>query len=403
MPLTIRTRRPRPIAFLIVSAACACVAAALHAQTGAAPQAPAGPLAPEKYKNIQVLTDVPADQLELTMQYFGQATGIQCQGCHVQDPATHQFAYEKDDSRTKQTARRMISLVKTVNAGNFGIRIQCSTCHQGHNQPPALAMAVPLTDDQLAALAAQAARQGGPGQGAAGPPAAGAPAGGRGQAPAAPAAGDVIAKYVEALGGQAALQKVQSRTITGTWVNRQRQSSTVTIEEKTGKFRRSVQGNGPSVGFDGTAAWSQEGGSVTDLTGFPLLTIGQAADLAQPLQLADHYQLQAQRPRQLPGTQITVNVLQGAPLAGGSPVANTTVSFSFDTTSGLLVRRVVSVRTPMGTLTEQTDFADYRPVSGVKMPYSIKIATPQTIDALTVTDVKVNTAVDDARFSRPKG
>jgi hypothetical protein len=79
------------------------------------------------------------------------------------------------------------------------------------------------------------------------------------------------------------------------------------------------------------------------------------------------------------------------------------VSFSFDTTSGLLVRRVVSVRTPMGTLTEQTDFADYRPVSGVKMPYSIKIATPQTIDALTVTDVKVNTAVDDARFSRPNG
>ena len=395
VPLDRRHLRPTVV---IAVAACALTAAGLHAQAGAAQQAPTGPLAPEKYKNIQVLTDVPADQLELTMQYFGQATGIQCQGCHVQDPATHQFVYEKDDNRTKQTARRMISLVKTVNAGNFGVRVQCATCHQGHNQPPALAMAVPFTDEQLAAMAAQAARQGGQGGrgGAAAP-------GGRGQAPAGPAAADVIAKYVEAIGGQAALQKLQSRTITGTWVNRQRQSSTVTIEEKSGKIRRSAQGTGPSVGYDGTSAWSQDDGVVSDLSGFPLLTIGQAADLAQPLQLADHYQLQSGRPRPLPGTQTTVNVLQGAPLVGGSPVPNTTVAFYFDATTGLLVRRVVSVRTPMGTLSEQTDFADYRAVSGVKMPYSIKVATPQTIDALTVSDIKVNGAIDDSRFARPKG
>ncbi len=391
-------RRSRPLA-IIAAAGVALAVAGLHAQAPAAPQAPTGPLAPEKYKNIQVLTDVPADQLELTMQYFGQATGIQCQGCHVQDPATHQFTYDKDDNRTKQTARRMISLVKTVNAGNFGVRIQCATCHQGHNQPPALAMAVPFTDEQVAALAAQAARQGRQGQG----PGGGAPAGGRGQAPAGPAAADVIAKYVDALGGQAALQKLQSRVMTGTWVNRQRQSSNVTIEEKSGKLRRSAQG-GPSVGFDGSTAWSQDGATVSDLTGFPLLTIAQAADLAQPLQLADHYQWQATRPaRPLPGTQTPVNVLQGAPLVGGTPVPNTTVAFYFDATSGLLVRRVISVRTPMGTLSEQTDFADYRAVSGVKMPYSITVATPQTIDALTLTDVKVNTAVDDARFVRPKG
>ena len=400
MPLSIRYRRPRPIAFLAVSGACILAAVGLHAQTGAAPQAPTGPLAPEKYKNIQVLTDVPADQLELTMQYFGQATGIQCQGCHVQDPATHQFVYEKDDNRTKQTARRMISLVKTVNAGNFGVRIQCSTCHQGHNQPPALAMAVPFTDEQLAALAAQAARQGGQGGGA--PAAPGAPGGGRGQAPAAPAAADVIAKYVGALGGQAALQKLQTRVTTGTWANRQRQSFNVTIEEKNGKLRRSVQGSGPSMGFDGTAGWSQDGSMVSDLTGFNLLSIAQSADLMQPLQLTDHYQLQSGRPRTLPGTQTTVNVLQGAPLAGGSPVANTTVSFYFDATSGLLVRRVLSVRTPMGTLTEQTDFADYRPVAGVKMPFSVTIATPQTLATLAVSDIKTNAAIDDARFGRPK-
>jgi hypothetical protein len=395
------SRSSRQVVVLAIAASAVAIAVRLQAQAGAAPQAPTGPLAPEKYKNIQVLTDVPADQLELTMQYFGQATGIQCQGCHVQDPATHQFTYDKDDNRTKQTARRMISLVKTVNAGNFGIRIQCSTCHQGHNQPPALTMAVPFTDDQLAALAAQAARQGGQGRGGAAAP--GAPGAGRAQAPAAPAVADVVAKYVDALGGQAALQKLQSRVVTGTWVNRQRRSLNVTIEEKNGKLRRSAQGSGPSMGFDGTAGWSQDAATVSDLTGFPLLSIAQAADLMQPLQLTDHYQLQAARPRPLPGTQTTVNVLQGAPVVSGSPVANTTVTFYFDATSGLLIRRVLSVRTPMGTLSEQTDFADYRPAGGVKMPYSIKVATPQTIDEVTVSDIKVNTAIDDARFARPKG
>src|SRR6478752_4406157 len=84
------------------------------------PAAPAGPLAPEKYKNIQVLTDVPAAQLDDTMQFFMAATGISCAGCHVRDQATGQFSYALDTQRSKQTARRMIQLVKTVNAGDFG-------------------------------------------------------------------------------------------------------------------------------------------------------------------------------------------------------------------------------------------------------------------------------------------
>src|SRR6516225_3396709 len=74
------------------------------------PAAPAGPMAPEKYKNIQVLTDVPAAQLDDTMQYFMAATGISCAGCHVRDQATGQFTYDLDTQRSKQTARQMIRM-----------------------------------------------------------------------------------------------------------------------------------------------------------------------------------------------------------------------------------------------------------------------------------------------------
>src|SRR5262245_21732697 len=69
--------------------------------------APAGPLAPEKYKDIQVLKDVPADQLDLLMRYFVAATSLQCQSCHMRDQATGVFSYEKD-TRGKSTARNMI-------------------------------------------------------------------------------------------------------------------------------------------------------------------------------------------------------------------------------------------------------------------------------------------------------
>src|ERR1700752_3056186 len=64
------------------------------------PAAPTGPLAPEKYKDIQVLKDVPADQLDLMMRYFVAATGLNCSNCHMRDQATGVFTYEADP-RTK--------------------------------------------------------------------------------------------------------------------------------------------------------------------------------------------------------------------------------------------------------------------------------------------------------------
>jgi hypothetical protein len=398
-------RRRLPLV-IVLSAVALIAATGLRAQAPQgggqqAPAAPAGPLAPEKYKNIQVLTDVPADQVLPTMDYIVQATGIQCQGCHVQDATTKEFTYEKDDNRTKQTARKMMQLVKTVNAGDFGARIQCGTCHAGRNQPPGLQMAQPLTDEQIAAMAAaQAARQGG------GAPGAGAPAGGaRGpQGPPAPAVDDVIAKFVEAMGGQTAVAKLQSRVMTGTAVNRQRQSSPFTIEEKGSKFRQSSGDPATVVAFDGAAGWTSTGSRTSDLTSVALWNAMRSADdLRLPLQLKERYQLQAGRPRTLAGTQVMVNILQGPPMVNGAPVPNVTETFSFDATSGLLLRRVMAVRTPMGTLQLQTDYASYRDVAGVKMPFEIKQTSAQAITTMTVADVKPNASIDDARFTRPKG
>jgi len=368
------------------------------------PAAPAGPLAPEKYKNIQVLTDVPAAQLDDTMQFFMAATGISCAGCHVRDQATGQFSYDLDTQRSKQTARRMIQLVKTVNAGDFGARINCATCHQGRNQPAGLQPAMPLTADQIAALAARA---GGPPAGAgAGGAGRGAPGGGGGgNAPAAPPLDDVIAKYVTAMGGQAAIEKLTSIVMTGTLVNRANQSVGVTIEQKGLKYRESTDGpQATTWGFDGTDGWVQGGGLVADLSGFRLRQATKLSDLGRPVQLKTRYtNLTSGRPTRLPastpaGTPVDVDLIQG------NITDNVTERLYFDASSGVLLRRQIITRTPLnGSLTETIDYSDYKPVAGVMMPFTIKRTNWNTLDTITIVDVKPGAQIDDARFAKPKG
>ncbi len=367
------------------------------------PAAPTGPMAPEKYKNIQVLTDVPAAQLDDTMQYFMAATGISCAGCHVRDQATGQFSYDLDTQRSKQTARKMIQIVKTINAGDFGARINCGTCHQGRNQPAGLQPAVPLTPDQIAALAARA---GGPPAGApAGAPGGAPGAGGRGNQPAAPALDDVVAKYVAAMGGQAAIEKTTSVVMTGTLVNRANQSSGITIEQKGMKYRESTDGpQATSWGFDGTSGWVSGGGAVADLSGFRLLQAIKLNDLGRPVQLKTRYtNLQSGRPTRLPaatpgGTPTDVNLLQG------NLTENTTERLYIDASSGLLLRRQIVTRTPLnGSLTETIDYSNYKPVAGVMVPFTIKRTNWNTLDTITIVDVKPGASIDDARFAKPKG
>jgi hypothetical protein len=427
------------INILIVASAVGMVAApVIRAQQPQqqAPTAPAGPLAPEKYKDIQVLKDVPADQIDVTMRYFSAALGYQCQNCHMRDRATGVIDFAAD-ANGKTTARKMINLVRAANDPNqdYGAHINCGTCHQGRNQPAGLQAALMMTPDQIAQFnaqqAAMAARQGGPGAPggpggapgarpvvdvarAGGPPPQGAPGqpgqpgpGGRGNQPPPPPVDDVLNKYIDGLGGRAALAKIQSRVMTGTVTNRMAQTMPFTIEEKGAKYLESVQATpaARAMGYDGAKGWAQTGANVNDLEGFPLQQALRNADLTLALSMKDKYtNLTAGRPTRLAPTQgatpIDVNLLQGY------TAPNVQERLYFDATTGLLIRRQSITRTPAilnGALSEIYDYSDYRDVNGVKMPFTIKRTNWNTLDTLTVTDIKVNTNLDDAKFGKPKG
>lgn len=92
---------------------------------------------PKEFKNLQVLKGISPDELKTTMEGFTQALGVKCTFCHTPDQ------WEKDDSKNKLAARKMIQLVQYMKANKdkyFKADVNselltCGTCHRGMKEP----------------------------------------------------------------------------------------------------------------------------------------------------------------------------------------------------------------------------------------------------------------------------
>src|ERR1700736_1864848 len=126
---------------------------AAKAQSGGTAQTPqtaaaAGPKkAEEQFKNIQILKGVPAEQIFPTMQFITASLGVECEFCHVKN------AFEKDDQKPKQTARKMMEMMFAINKDNFdGHReVTCYSCHRGAKKP----MITPLISEEVGKVVAE--------------------------------------------------------------------------------------------------------------------------------------------------------------------------------------------------------------------------------------------------------
>jgi photosynthetic reaction center cytochrome c subunit len=382
-----------------------------------APQAPGQPPGggrggPQLPKNLQVLKDVPPDQLQLTMQYIAASLGVQCVYCHVQGQN------DLDDKPTKKTARQMMKMVDQVNTTFFDGKpgVSCASCHNGRAKPPRTApLAIDMTPEQAAAAAAGRGRggQGGPGGGGA-PGAAGGQ--GRGGPPEPPVPTEtvdqIVDKYIQALGGAQAVQNAKTRVMTGTQTTRDLVSTNITVQEKnTGQYRIDIasQPNAAIRATNGTAAWAVGGGgggrggdpaAPRDLAGFQMQQGLRLADFALPLHMKERY------------TALQVNkayeTINGRPVVviSGTPYPNVTEQLSFDRETGLLLRRAV-VTGSGGTgfnimnLGEQIDYSDYRDVGGIKVPHTVRHSTWNQVTTEKFADVKINAPVADEVFAKP--
>jgi hypothetical protein len=77
--------------------------------------------------------------------------------------------------------------------------------------------------------------------------------------------------------------------------------------------------------------------------------------------------------------------------------------FSFDTQTGLLLRQLTLREFFLNDIPEQEDYDDYRDVDGVKVPFTVRVSTPNPNAAFTLKfmDVKSNAPVDETIFVMP--
>ena len=335
---------------------------------------PAGKKAEEQFKNIQVLKGIPAEDIFPTMQFITASLGVQCDFCHVQG------AFDKDDKKNKQTARKMMEMMFAINKDNFdGHRaVTCNSCHRGNAMPmpiPAV-MTEGLKEPMGAPKPAEAKESTGP------------------------SADQLLDKYVQALGGAAAIDKVTSRVMKGT-IDFGGKSLPIDIYSKDPDERISFthMPEGDSVtAFNGHEGWLASPGrpEVREMHGSDL----DGASVDADLHLATHLKAMFNEMR-VQGTERVGD--HDAYLVVGQREGKPPLHLYFDEQSGLLVRLVRYGDTALGWLPTQIDYADYRDSSGVKIPYRWTLARPSGRFTIQLSEVKQNVPVDDAKFTKPAG
>jgi hypothetical protein len=185
--------------------------------------------------------------------------------------------------------------------------------------------------------------------------------------------------------------------MTGTVTLRDLHQVPVTVEERLpGAYRLEIRSQPQAQVWaaSGTTVWSGRGGGGRGMQGFQAQQATRRADLGAPLNMAVRY------------PNLTVNRYgtvedRNTIVLVGRPAEATTEQLHFDRETGLLLRRSVTTTTAFSPLAEQIDYSDYRDVSGVKMPFTIRYATWNEVQVEKFTDIKVNVPIDDARFAMP--
>jgi hypothetical protein len=77
------------------------------------------------------------------------------------------------------------------------------------------------------------------------------------------------------------------------------------------------------------------------------------------------------------------------------------VNFYFDNGSGLLIRMVRWNATPVGPVPTEINYADYRDVAGVKMPFTWTASQTYMQMTVKLSGIQANAQVEPSRFVQP--
>jgi len=326
--------------------------------------------AEQQFKNTQVLKGIPAEQLIPSMQFITASLGVECDFCHVE------HAMDKDDKKTKLAARKMITMVLALNQAHFNgeLEVTCYTCHRGAPHPVGtpLLSAEPVArpehvhDDEDESHAGL------------------------------PTPDLVLDKYLAAVGGAEAVNKIKTRVQKGR-IDAAGTQYPAEVYSEVPEKRVSI--THPSSG-DSVTAFNGEVGWLSLPYGFHRMTSAEAeaaridAQLHFPVRLRELYKEFHVRPGEEIGGRQTV-------LVSAKAMGKPDLRLYFDQENGFLLRLIRYADTPLGRNPTQIDYADFRIADGVKIPYKWTLMRPGGSFTIQIEQVQQNIPVDEKLFVMP--
>lgn len=361
------------------------IASAVAAQQAA--PSPPSQTAEKRFKNIQVLTGIPVGELYNTMHFIRASLGVRCAFCHV----VKGEQYERDDKKQKQTARRMIQMVLEINKNNFDGRTQvtCNTCHRGSSRPVSL---VPIGQGVYPDTTGKFIS----------PPAA-----------TLPSPAQILDGYIQALGGEAKLRAVRSRSMRGevlgilvenpgtpkaNAINRGA-STPIEVDVESENFSVHIQPPAGDIRLfsDGTSAWAVTPQGRRTMSPAEAARIQDVYDPQAPLrwrELAPSMTVEGSERVGATDTYVLISHAADGRLQ----------RWFFAKDSGLLLRRTTYTQILLGLDPEHLDFEDYRDVGGVLVPSTLNfsyIDDNHYGNTRRFTEIRNNVKIDAARFNPP--
>ena len=361
-----------------------------------------GPLAEQVFKNVQVLKGIPVDDFMETMGIMAAALQFDCSDCHT-NAGTQNVDWAADTPR-KRIARRMVTMVTNINKDNFGGRqmVTCWSCHRNRDRPlttPTMEVLYGMPDYIPDDVLTQGAGM--------------------------PAATTILDKFIAASGGAQRLAGLTSFVAKGTSVGfggfggggdveivakaPDKRATIILFKEETGR--------GDQIRtYDGKTGWVRT----------PLNVLGEFQLFGSDL---DGYRFDAQL--SFPGQikEILTNLKTGPPttikdlpapssqsslqkdvkldeshlvdVVQGTGPRNLLVTLFFDRQTSLLLRELRYGAGPIGRVPTQIDYADYRDVNGIKLPFHITYAWLDGRDSIVLNDIRTNVPVDEGKFAKP--
>lgn len=342
-------------------------------------------------KNVQVLKEMPDSQLLPVMHQMRSALGVRCDYCHIAENES----YWKDDKPEKQTARRMLQMTLDINRANFGGKpiVTCNTCHRGQTEP----VAVPAIGQGAFANTTKAE------------------AGENASAPL-PTADEIIDRYVQAIGGKAAIENVKTRyakftlqrpklinsgTPKAAVINRGETWTIETYRKVPDKFLAVITSSEGVVwqGYNGSTGWIKAPDEQRAMNAAEVERVRRETNLYADLHLREQFSAMTTE-----GTE-KINNRETFVIEATRVADKKTEKLFFDAQSGLLARRTVFTETVLGANPEQTDFEDYRIINGIKIPFLVRVSYLDDNHFGTTRsfiEVKNNVAISDEKFNPPE-